>query len=112
MKNRDYRLCETKHKLRQLKERRVKSVIWKLSRQQREYIEGLGYEVIPYLYEIHTKTFKNLSSVKEHKLREVHYSNKAGKKTIVMQLSKNEMRTFEEYGIRFRPIKFKILIAS
>lgn len=110
MKDRDYRLCKTKHKLRQLKERRVKSVIWKLTKQQREDIEGLGYEVIPFLYEVHTKAFKNLSSVKEHKLREIHYSNKAGKKTIVMQLNKKEMKIFEEYGVRFRPIKFKIIL--
>lgn len=112
MKDRDYRLCQTKNKLKQLKERRVKSVIWRLSRQQKEYIQGLGYDVIPYLYEIQTKTFKNLSCIKNNKLKDIHYSNKKGKRTIVLKLNKKDMKDFDEYAVRFRPIKFKIVLIS
>lgn len=112
MRDKDYRLSQTKYKLRNLKERRVKCVIWRLTRQQKEYIQGLGYEVIPYLYEVQTKSFKNISCIKNSKLKELHYSFKKGKKAIVMKLNKQDINTFGEYSVKFRPIKFKIELIS
>ena len=112
MRDKDYRLSQMKYKLKELERRRVKSVIWRLTRQQREFIEKLGYEVVPYLYEVQVKTMKNLSAIKNPKIKEVHYSCKKGKRAIVMKLNSKDMKDFEEYGIKFRPIKFMIKIIS
>lgn len=112
MKNKDYRLAQTKYKLKELKQHRVKSVVWRLTRQQKVFIQQLGYEVIPYLYEVKTKTFMNLSSIKNSKLKEIHYSCKKGKKAIVLKLNKEDMKILEEYAVKFRPIKFKIILIS
>lgn len=112
MKNSDYRLAKIKHKLKELKNRRVKSVQWRLTKQQNEYIQGLGYKVIPYLYEVKTRTFINFSNIKNNKLKEIHYSCKKGKKAIVLKLNEGDIKILEEYGISFRPIKFKIILIS
>lgn len=110
MKNKEYQLSQTKHKLKQLKERRVKFIIWRLSVEQKEYIERLGYKVVPYLYEVKTRTFKNIFDIHNQVLREMHYSNKKGKKTMVLRLKKEDMKALEEYNIKFHPIKFKIFL--
>lgn len=112
MKNEEYKLNQMKYKLRELKERRVKIVIWKLTREEREYIEELGYEVIPYLYEISTKTFKNLYEIKDSRIRDIHYSSKQGKKTIILRLKKKDMEVLKDFNIKFRPVKFKIRLVS
>ena len=112
MKDKAYRFSRTKYKLKELKHNRVKSVVWRLTGQQKEFIEGLGYKVVPCLYEVKTKTFRNIANIKNSKLKELHYSCKRGKQSIVMQLYKEDMRIFEEYGVKFRPIKFKIIIVS
>lgn len=111
MRDKEYRLSQTKYKLRNLKERKVRFVIWRLTRQQKEYIQGLGYEVIPYLYEVQTKQFRNISSINNSKLKELHYSFKRGKKAIVMKLNKQDMNIFDEYSVKFRPIKYKIRVS-
>lgn len=110
MNNKDYRLSQTKHKLKQLKERRVKFVIWKLTVEQKEYIESLGYKVVPYLYEVQTKMLKNFATVHNSKLKEIHYAYKKGKRTMVLKLNKEDMRALEDKFIKFRPIKFKIIL--
>ena len=113
MNKEDKQLSKLKYKLKELKNRRVKSVTWKLTNKEREYIEEkLGYEVIPYLYEIRTKTFNDFSTITNSKLKEIHYSNKRGKKTIVTSLKHQDMQVLEEYNIKPRPIKFKIVLTS
>jgi len=109
----DKQLSQMKYKLNELKKRRVKSVIWKLTNKQREYIEEkLGYEVIPFLYEIKTKTFKDFSSLPNSKLKEIHCLNKRGKKTIVRSLKHGDIRVLEQYNVRFRPVEFEIFLTS
>lgn len=104
---------QIKYKLDKLKRRRVKSVTWKLTNKQREYIEEkLGYEVIPFLYEIKTKTFSDFSSLTNSKLKEIHCSNKRGKKTIVTSLKHKDMQALEENNVKVRPVKFKIVLTS
>lgn len=110
MKNKDYRLVQLKYKLKEQKNYKVKYVIWRLTSQQKSYIESLGYKVTPYLYEIRTRTFKNLSKINNNNLKQLHYSCKRGKKTIVLSLNSDDIEIFKEYKISFRPIKYKILL--
>lgn len=112
MKEENKKLVHLKYKLENLKDRRIKIVIWKLTKEEREYIESLGYRVEPYLYEIRTQTSKNLSQEKSSLIRELHYANKKGKKTIVLKLNRKDMKVLEEHHIKYRPIKFEIFLVQ
>lgn len=109
----DKQLSQMKYELEKLKKRGVKSVERILTTKQRNYVEEvLGYEAIPYLYEIKTKTFQDFSTITNSKLKEIHYSNKQGKKTIVRSLKHKDKQVLEENNIKLRPIKFKIVLTS
>ena len=114
MKDNDYyRMLNLKRELKELKERKVKFVIWRLTTNQKEYIEEeLGYKVIPNLYEVRTRPFKNISDLKNYKLKDIHFANKKGKKTIVLSLKDSDMEDFKLNNIKFRPVKFKIILIS
>ena len=110
MKNADYQLSKMKQKLKDMEARRVKSVIWKLSKNQVEYIQNLGDEVTPYLYEIKTRPFKEVRNLKDTILKDIHYANKNGKKSVVKKLTPKQRKILSEYGVVFRPMKYKITI--
>ena len=114
MKDNDYyRMLNLKRKLKDLKDRKVKFVIWKLTTSQKEYIEEeLGYEVIPNLYEVRTRPFKNIANLRNYKLKDLHFANKQGKKTVVLSLKDSDMKEFQENNIKFKPVKFKIILIS
>lgn len=112
MNNEDSKYIKYKYKIEELKRRRVRSKEWVLTNKEKQYIESLGYEVIPIIYEVTTKHLKNLYSIKNHKLREIHYANKEGKRRIGMKLTKEDMQQLKEHNIRFRAVKFKIIIIS
>lgn len=107
----DNKLQHMKYKLEELKNRRIrKTKPWKLNKTEQMYIESLGYELEPYIYEINTKTFKDLYNICSPLIKEIHYASKAGKKRIGKSLKKEDMKLLEEYSIRFRPVKFRIII--
>lgn len=112
MKKEDNKLCQLKYKLRELKMRRIRSITWRLTKEEREYIEDLGYRVEPYLYEVRTKTFPNLFEIKNSLIRSIHYSCKKRKKNVVLRLNRKDMKVLEEYHINFRPVKFEIFLLS
>lgn len=112
MKDKEYRFYKLKRKLILLKERKVKSVELRLTKEQRTYLQELGYEMVPVLYTVRTKRFKNLFNIKNNMLKEIHYACKNGKKTISLKLTKEDMKILEEYSVKFYPSKFKILLFS
>ena len=107
MRNDQHRISAMKKKLRDMKLQGVKSVRWKLvTRQQVEEI-GRIYPLIPYLTEIHTRQFADVRNLPPL-LKEVHYSCKKGKKTIVRRLRRGEDKLLNEYNVWNRPIKYEI----
>lgn len=110
MTNKEKRLSALKYKLRQKKENCEKEVIWKLSNEQKEYVEQLGYTVIPWIYEITTKSIIGIRGVTEPMIRDVHYAGKRGQKKLYRKLKKKELKTLEEYGVRCYPFKYKIIL--
>lgn len=112
MKKEDNRFCQLKYKLRELKMRRTKSIAWRLTKEEREYIENLGYRVEPYLYEIRTRTFTDLFEINNSLVRDIHYSCKKRKKTVVLRLNRKEKKVLDEYHIKYRPVKFQIFLLS
>lgn len=122
MKNSAYYNSKIKHQLKakadrmlknQLKgrrERKINSVVWKLNQEQLEFVKHLGYYVEEYLYQIKTKQFKNLHAIKSTLLKDIHFKNKKGTKTMVKRLEDDEKKLLDEYGIKYRPYKFKIYL--
>ena len=109
MKSDDYDSLRTIRELQKLKDNRKEFVIWKLSGKTKGRIEQI-YEVEEYLYEIRTKTFKNVRGLQNDKLVELHFAGKNKKRSIVRQLSNEDKEVFSEYGVKYRPVKYKIYL--
>lgn len=124
MDNENKKLKELGYKINGLKRQGKKKVEWNLTNAERKFVEELlGKEnVVPFIYQITTKNLKdfkdeegsiiikNVRDIKSSIVREVHYANKAGKKTIGRSLKKQEMEELEKHGIKYRPIKFIIYL--
>lgn len=110
MKNSAYYNSKIKHQLREKKERRVKFVVWSLKPEQIEFIYSLGYRVEEYLYQVKTEHMYDIHSIKSKTLKEIHFKNKKGIKTMVMELNPKNKKLLDEYGIRYKPYKFKIFL--
>lgn len=112
MENADKKLDRLKDKIEDLKRRNIKSKEWKLTNKERKFVEELlGKEnVVPTIYQIYTKSFKDLHSITSSIVKEVHLAHKAGKKTIGRPLKKQEMEDLEKYHINYRPIKCRIYL--
>lgn len=99
---------EFKNKLLEKKRRGVKEIIWKLNPSQVDFIEEkLNFQVEPYLYEIRTKTFCNVRNL-DNLLKDMHYKNKKGKRTMVTKLSLYQREMLDVLEIKYRPYKYKI----
>ncbi len=112
MENENKKLRELRYKIENLKKRKVKKKVWSLTATEKEFVEELlGKEnVVPFIYQITTKSFKNLYNIKSSLIREIHFANKAGKKVIGRSLKKQEMEELEKNRIKYRPIKFIIYL--
>lgn len=107
MKEKAYKNAQLKRQLALYKAQGKKELIWKLSIDRKEYIENLGYTIEPYLFEITVKPY-NIRCIKNSLIKDIYYTNKQGKRTLVRKLCKEEQALLREYGIRFRVIKYKI----
>lgn len=110
MKNKNFKFKKLKDQLRRYKDSGKKVLIWKLSKDQLNFIETLGYMAEPYLYEIFTKRFNNIYTIKSSLLKDIHYQCKDGKKSFVCKLKKDERKILDEYGVRYRVAKYKIYL--
>ncbi len=110
MDNANKKLESLKHKIENLRRRDVKSKKWTLTNTERRFVEELlGEEkVVPFIYQIRTKSFSDLHGIKSSIVREIHLANKSGRKTIGRSLKKQEMEELEKHGIKYYPIKFII----
>lgn len=110
MKNKQLKESRFKKTLQKKKQDGVKSVIWRLDNIDRiEEVTRLGYRFEPWLYEVPTRTFKQISG-KPALLKELHYSYKAGKRRIVRRLTKGDLILLKEYNLKPRVLKYKIYL--
>lgn len=110
MKRNAYEHSKLKYQLLDRQSKGVKEVIWKLNPEQVEFIQQkFRFQVIPHLYEVRTKTFYNVKNA-ENILKEIHYSCKRGKKSIIMRLNSKEQKLLDEFEIRYRPYKYRVII--
>lgn len=112
MDNESKKLKELGYKINRLKRQGKKKEEWKLTNTERKFVEKLlGEEnVVPLIYQIRTKSFSNLHSIKSTIIKEIHFANKAGKKTIGRPLKKQEMEDLDANKIKYHPIKFIIYL--
>ena len=111
MNNRDYENSKLKHKLLEKKRLGCKSEIWALRPDQVKYVEEvLGFETIPYIFRISTKTmdseFRNKSAI----FKEIHQSKRNGNSRLFKKLNSREQKLLQEHGIFYTPVKYKIII--
>ena len=112
MKNKNYRDSRLKHQILYERDKGKKVLYWKLTPEQKVFVEEkIGCKVEPYLYEIRTRTFSNISNLPSI-LKEIHYANKKRKITIILSLNRQEIKVFNAYGIRYRPIKYKLHLTT
>ena len=112
MKKGAYDNSRTKHKLLEKRRDGVKEVIWKLNPEQRAFIEdSLNMPTEAYLFEVKTRTFYRLKEL-DHILKIIHSASKEGKRTIVLKLDKSQLSILNDYGISYRPYKYKIKVCG
>ena len=110
MKKYAYEHSRLKYQLLDRQRRGVKELIWKLEPAQVEYIEQkFHFEVVPYLYEVRTRTFYNAKTV-DNLLKDIHYSHKRGKKVIVLKLNSKQRKMLDEFNVKYRPYKYRIIM--
>lgn len=110
MKNDEYRLCKLKYELRRLKKENRKFTIRKLNEEERDYVESLGYKVLPHTYEVCTKRIRSQMALENEKVRKVSEAYEKGIKTISLRISKEARKIFDKYSIKYSPIKYKIIL--
>lgn len=108
MTNKEMRFANIKYQLSKKKDDRKKYVIWKLDDNMLEYIQRLGYQVEPWIYEIKTRKSASIRNAKSSIVKELHYANSRGKRSIYCKLKVGEKHTLDEIGITYRPYKYKI----
>lgn len=108
MKRDAYENSRMKHQLLDKKRDGIREVIWKLNPQQVEIVERkLGFCVEPYLYEVNTRRFQNIRNL-EKILKDIHFKNKQGKRRAVFKLTDHQKAVLDEFGVKYRPFKYKI----
>ena len=108
MNNKQYRESKLKHKLGNLKARGKKSVLWTLTKSQKEFIEEL-YPVEPELYRIQTRYFSKEICEKYSILKRLNNEKKYKKKSyIVTKLNRKEKKILDELEIKYFEAKYRI----
>lgn len=110
MTNSENLLANLKHQLRQKRENQEKEVVWKLNDEQKEYVEQLGYGVIPWIYEINTKPIPGVKYARAKIIRDVHYANQRKRKKLYRTLKPKEVKALQEHEVRYHVLKYKIIL--
>lgn len=110
MKRKEFELSRSKKVLLAKKRKGEKEVIWRIeNKEQLEYLKRF-FAVEPWLFEIRTRKFFNIRAITSNLLKDVHYANKKGKKTIVRKLKKSDFVNLDNYGVKYRTIKYRIIL--
>ena len=111
MKRNAYENSKLKYQLLDRQRRGVKEVIWKLEPAQVKFIEQkFGFEVVPYLYQVKTRTFYNVKALDNGLLKDIHYAFKGGKKIMVLRLNFKQKQVLDNFEVKYFPYKYKIII--
>lgn len=108
MKKKQYRESKLKYQLEKMKAKGKKSVLWKLTKSQKEFIEEL-YPVEPELYLIRTRYFSKEICEKYSILKRLNNEKKYKKKPYIFtKLNKKEKKILDELEIKYFEAKYRI----
>lgn len=110
MTNKENRLEKLKYELRQKKANGVERVIWKLDEEQSEYVERLGYEKRPYMYEVTTKVIPDMGRGTHPLIRDISIAKKQGRNKLYLKLKTRELQELDERDIKYCPLKYEIIL--
>lgn len=108
MKNKDFQYVKLREQLRRYKTNGTKVLEWRLTYQEIKIIEDIGYRIEPYLYLITTREFFKIGKINNSLIKEIHLKSKEKKHTYIRKLNKKEKSTLDSFGVRYRPIVYKI----
>lgn len=109
LKGKAYVSSRTKKTLLSKQREGKKYVIWRISsKAQMQEIDRLGFHREPWLYEIKTRPFFNVRGIKSHLIKDIHFACKQGKRTIVRHLKRDDEKILKDFGVDFRPFKYRI----
>ncbi len=109
MKKKMYKDSQLKHQIYQAKNAGKKSVEKKLTEEQVQFLRNLGFEVIPFLYWIETRTWYNVQNMKGV-LKEIHYTRKKGKRTLIRRLNRKELNLLDEHDVSYEVLKYRVIL--
>ena len=111
MRNGQLKLAEKKYKLNEMKRTGKKNPKWSLTAEELHYIQNLGFNCTVWIYEINTRTFRNVKNLPSI-FKQLHYARLDGKKKIARRLRKEEIALLREYEVKFKPLKYEIHLHS
>ena len=111
MRNKNYRLVKQLHELQRKQDRGIKSVIWKLSEEQIAFF-GKYYLIEAYSYSIKTKKFARIHETHSSLLKNIHYSNKKGKNTLIRRLSDEQKDLLSSKNVEYHPLEYRIILMN
>lgn len=110
MKKEQHNFSRIKHQLFQLRNTGKKNPVWKLNTEQVAYVEKLGFQVIPRVYKISTKSFVNIKN-KNGLLKEIHYSKvRYHKNVIFKELNPRQIKMLQENEVKYAAYKYEIVL--
>ena len=109
MRTKDYRVSRTMKTLKEMKHHGKKFVVWSLPNKEVKAQVEKRYSIIPWLFELKTRTFKNVAS-KPTLIKNLHYAKKRGKDKLALHLESSELAIIQEYEVQYRETKYMIVL--
>ena len=108
MRNKQYELSKSKKTLDRMKNNGKKMVIWSLKPDQVAFLSRF-YTVEPYLYMCKTRRFHNISAIRNHLLKDLHYSHKH-REFLTRPLTEEDKLVLTRNGVFYRVVKYMIVL--
>ena len=98
-------------RIREAKTNGKKVLYWRLTKSQSQFIkERLNLNISPEIFRIRTKKIKGEYRKFPPIIKVVSDNNKANKNTFSMPLSNKEKHELYNFGVKFWPEKYKIIL--
>lgn len=112
MSNSGKNMHKLKQQLNAIRQKGNQEVSMQLSEEQAAFVkEELKLPISAILYEIQTQRVENVTST-IGLLQEIHRSHKRGQETIRKGIRDRDLSTLENAGVKFRPVKYRIILSA
>ena len=99
-----------KHQLSEKKRHGVKSVLWKLTKEQNGYVQRtMNYVTEPEIYQVRTKKI-NIPGKWSPIVKEVNYAFRRNCKNIYRRLTPSELAELKQHDVQVTPFKYRVYL--